>query len=95
MRYDQKITEQEADRLIAEGAGVVFDIRDPNAQIPPSYFGPRSGNPHIIVITDDAYYVRSIEDLETGPDGVFVRFVDESDGSPIPSADELLHFEQL
>ncbi|OHA46625.1 MAG: hypothetical protein A3A80_02050 [Candidatus Terrybacteria bacterium RIFCSPLOWO2_01_FULL_44_24] len=95
MREDRKISEQEADRLIAEGAGTMFDVRDPDAQIPPSYFEPKNGNPHIVVIADDTYYVRSIEDLESGPDGVIVRFLDESDGRPLPSADEVFKFRQL
>jgi len=88
MREDRKISEQEADRLIAEGAGTMFDVRDPDAQIPPSYFEPKNGNPHIVVIADDTYYVRSIE-------GVIVRFLDESDGRPLPSADEVFKFRQL
>lgn len=92
MRHGKRISEEEADRLMGEGAGAMFDLREAKCG---GYFEPKPGNTQIVVITDDGYSVRSIEDLETGPDGVFVRFIEEDDGKPLPSVHDVFEIREL
>lgn len=92
MRHGTLITEEEADRLMEQGAGAMFDC--PSAMVA-GYFAPKPGNSHIVVITDDGYSVRSIEDLQVGPDGVFVRFLEEDDGRPLPSVEDVFTIEEF
>jgi len=73
------ISEQQADKLIAEGVATFFDAPEAGAM---GFFEAKKGARQdiIVIVRDDGWFTRAREDLVKSDDGVFVGFVE--DGKP-------------
>lgn len=92
MNKGQPITKEQADQLQAEGAAMLFDCIEAECM---GYFSANNGNANLVVVTDQGYFLRKVEELQVGPDGVFVRLPEDDDGTPLPSFKEAFTIVQI
>lgn len=86
------ISEQEADKLLNEGVASLFDLPSCSCG---GYFeaGEGARRDIVIIVTDEAFFIRASEDLIKSKDGVFVGFVE--DGEDIPNLEDIFEIRRF